>query len=151
MQMWREISSASSFADRSMTPVWRISCEPARAAAVIADIETRSAAEWYLDAFGGLIWVHLAQSDDAGESVVRGALARSSDITAHESRAALDRKAQVPPLVGHATLVRASPEVRERVAPLPPLEPALAALTRRVKQQFDPEALFDPGRMYEGV
>src|SRR5262249_11917595 len=56
MHLWREISSVSAFADDTTTPVWRISCEPARAASVVAEIETQSGAQWYLDAFGGLIW-----------------------------------------------------------------------------------------------
>lgn len=134
MQVWREISSVSAFvddpsADGSTTPVWRISCEPARAAAVIAEIEKRSAVDCYLDAFGGLIWAHLAESGDGGESAIRGAV-RSA---------------------GHATLVRASAAVREQVAPFTPLEPGLAGLTRRVKQQFDPGGLFNPGRMYQGI
>lgn len=151
MQVWRETSSVSAFVDGTTAPVWRISCEPARAAAVIAEIETRSAAEWYLDAFGGLIWARLAESDDAGEAVIRGALARSVNSPGPARNAELGKGADVAQPAGHATLVRASAEVRGRVAPFTPMEPGLAALTRRVKQQFDPDGLFNPGRMYEGV
>ena len=32
-----------------------------------------------------------------------------------------------------------------------PQPPALAALTRRVKEGFDPGRVLNPGRMYEGV
>jgi glycolate oxidase FAD binding subunit len=32
-----------------------------------------------------------------------------------------------------------------------PLSPPLAALTRRVKAAFDPDGLFNRGRMYAGV
>ena len=32
-----------------------------------------------------------------------------------------------------------------------PQAPALAALSRRVKDSFDPKRVLNPGRMYEGV
>ena len=52
---------------------------------------------------------------------------------------------------GHATLIRAPAGVRAAVDPFEPQAPALAALTGRVKRQFDPKGLFNPGRMYRGV
>ncbi len=51
---------------------------------------------------------------------------------------------------GHATLVRAPPELRARIAPFQPQPEALAALGRRVKQGFDPKGVLNPGRMYAG-
>jgi glycolate oxidase FAD binding subunit len=131
--LWKEVSSVSCFADDSTAPVWRVSAEPARAAEVVARIESAAGASCYIDCFGGVIWARVPEGPDAGESVVRGAL-QSGGRSA-----------------GHATLVRATQEVRERIAPFQPLEPGLAALTRRIKEQFDPRGLFNPGRMYEGV
>jgi glycolate oxidase FAD binding subunit len=113
--------------------IWRISVEPSSCAAVVGSIESRTGAACFFDCFGGVIWVQIPVAPDAVESVVRGALLQGGRI------------------VGHATLVRASAEVRERIAPFQPLEAALAALTRRVKQRFDPLGIFNPGRMYEGV
>jgi glycolate oxidase FAD binding subunit len=52
---------------------------------------------------------------------------------------------------GHATLIRASDAIRARVPVFEPLTPGVAALTRGVKAQFDPRAILNPGRMYEGV
>jgi glycolate oxidase FAD binding subunit len=52
---------------------------------------------------------------------------------------------------GHATLIRASAKVRARVPVFQPQPPALATLTRRVKDGFDPGRVLNPGRMYEGV
>jgi glycolate oxidase FAD binding subunit len=54
-------------------------------------------------------------------------------------------------LGGTATLIRASAETRSRIAPFTPEAPVRAALTRGVKAAFDPLALFNPGRMFEGV
>ncbi len=52
---------------------------------------------------------------------------------------------------GHATLIRASDEMRRTVPVFQPQDAALAALTARIKDGFDPERILNPGRMYEGV
>ena len=49
---------------------------------------------------------------------------------------------------GHATLVRASERVRANTDVFQPQSAALAALSRRLKQQFDPENILNPGRIY---
>jgi glycolate oxidase FAD binding subunit len=46
---------------------------------------------------------------------------------------------------GHATLFRYGDK---SVGVFQPLEPALAAIHRRLKQEFDPSGIFNPGRMY---
>ena len=51
---------------------------------------------------------------------------------------------------GHATLIRAPEGVRAAVDVFQPQAPALAALSARVKDSFDPRRLFNPGRMYAG-
>ncbi|HYS48674.1 MAG TPA: glycolate oxidase subunit GlcE, partial [Xanthobacteraceae bacterium] len=68
--------------------------------------------------------------DDAGARLVRRAVAASG---------------------GHATLVRAAPAVRAAVDVFEPQERGLAALTRRVKESFDPRGVLGPGRMYAGT
>ena len=50
-----------------------------------------------------------------------------------------------------ATLVRAPQAVRASVDPFHPETGALAALTRRVKENFDPKRVLNPGRMWAGV
>ena len=52
---------------------------------------------------------------------------------------------------GHATLVRAPAALRASVAPFGAEADALAALTRRVKESFDPQGVLGPGRMWAGV
>jgi glycolate oxidase FAD binding subunit len=52
---------------------------------------------------------------------------------------------------GHALLVRARADVRRRVPVFQPQAPALAALSARIKDGFDPKRILNPGRMYEGV
>ena len=41
--------------------------------------------------------------------------------------------------------------MRASAAVFEPLTPDLAALTRRIKESFDPKGILNPGRMYAGV
>ena len=48
---------------------------------------------------------------------------------------------------GHAMLVRADAGARSSVPVFEPQEPALAGLSRRLKAQFDPKGILNPGRI----
>ncbi|MFO0990110.1 MAG: FAD-linked oxidase C-terminal domain-containing protein [Alphaproteobacteria bacterium] len=48
-------------------------------------------------------------------------------------------------------LVRAPAALRASVAVFEPQDPVTAALTRRIKEGFDPRGVLNPGRMYAGV
>ncbi|HYD06332.1 MAG TPA: 2-hydroxy-acid oxidase, partial [Reyranella sp.] len=80
-------------------------------------------AKAFYDWSGGLIWLALPARDDADHVLVRTGL------------------------FGHATLIRAPESVRAAVPVFQPSPPALAALSSRVKESFDPKGLFNPGRM----
>jgi glycolate oxidase FAD binding subunit len=75
----------------------------------------------------------VVEPGDAGASVVRAAV---GGATGHS---------------GHATLVRGSPGLRAALPVFEPQPPALAALSRRIKDAFDPRRILNPGRMVEGV
>ena len=49
---------------------------------------------------------------------------------------------------GHATLFRATPDRRAADGVFQPLSPAMLAIHRRLKSTFDPQGLFNLGRMY---
>jgi glycolate oxidase FAD binding subunit len=51
---------------------------------------------------------------------------------------------------GHATLFRCSNDAL-RVDVFTPLEPPVAQIHHALKKSFDPNALFNPGRMYSGL
>jgi glycolate oxidase FAD binding subunit len=131
--VWRAIRDVMPFAapwasvDR---PVWRIVTTPAKGADLAGAIMAATAAEVLYDWAGGLLWIMLAPSDDAGAALVRRAVAACG---------------------GHATLVRAPPPVRAAVEVFEPQQAGLAGLTRRVKQGFDPTGVLNPGRMWAGV
>lgn len=124
-RFWGEVGGAAPLAEPRDRAVWRLSVEPSRAAAAAA----ASGGAHYFDWAGGLVWVALPESGDAGAAAVRAAVAGR----------------------GHATLMRASGAVRARVPVFEPQPPALAALAARVKRQFDPRGVLNPGRMAAGV
>jgi glycolate oxidase FAD binding subunit len=50
-----------------------------------------------------------------------------------------------------SALIRASEAQRATLGVFHPQEETLARLTRDVKAAFDPEGVFNPGRMYQGI
>ncbi|MED5395282.1 MAG: glycolate oxidase subunit GlcE [Pseudomonadota bacterium] len=129
-ELWREVRDVSYFAESIKQQVWRLSVPPASGPRVAMTILKDNPGEVFYDWGGGLIWLALDPNDDAGEPVVRAATA---DVG------------------GYATLIRAAEEVRTRVPVFQPQPEALASITRRVKEGFDPNGVLNPGRMYEGV
>ena len=113
-----------------------MSSAPTAAAALLDALEPQLDLAWLADWAGGLLWLAVPDADhdgpaDGGAAAIRAALAAPR---------------------GHATLIRGSPGLRAaRVAVFQPQEPALARLTARVKESFDPKRILNPGRMYAGV
>jgi len=130
--LWQAVRDATAFAatDGAGRPLWRVSTAPTLGPQVAAEIAAEVEAELFYDWAGGLIWIALPPLEDAGAALVRGAV-RSAG--------------------GHATLVRAPASVRAAIDVFEPQPEALAALTRRVKESFDPKRILGPGRMYAGV
>jgi glycolate dehydrogenase FAD-binding subunit len=126
-EFWREVRDAAPLDAPPGWSVWRISCPPTEGPAIVSRIRTAQPALKVLyDWSGGLVWLALPPAADAEHGVVRGALGTTG---------------------GHATLIRAPDQVRAAVPVFQPLSPALAALSGRVKESFDPRGLFNPGRM----
>jgi glycolate oxidase FAD binding subunit len=125
---WRAIRDVLPFAGDDR-PVWRVSAAPTEGAGIAAEAAKLDGA-YFFDWAGGLIWIALPPSDDAGCAAIRTAVARSG---------------------GHATLIRAPAAIRAAVAVFKPQDEGVAALTRRVKDSFDPKGILNPGRMWAGV
>ncbi len=62
------------------------------------------------------------------------------------SRPAAEVRARASELGGHATLFRGGDRSQGVFTPLPH---ALLAIQRRLKAEFDPAGIFNPGRMYQ--
>ena len=110
-------------------PVWRISTPPTAAPKVVAAITAYMECHAFYDWSGGLVWAEVLPTTDAGAADVRRVIATHG---------------------GHATLIRAEPEVRAAVEVFQPLEAGLEKLSRRLKAAFDPAGILNPGRMYPG-
>lgn len=130
LSFWREVRDVGFFIGDGERQVWKLSVPPTAGADVAREILSGTDGQSFFDWGGGLIWVSLPPAPDARHELVRDALAMGG---------------------GHATLIRAEPEVRARVPVFQPQPAPLAALTRRVKDGFDPARVLNPGRMYEGV
>ncbi|MFQ5785774.1 MAG: glycolate oxidase subunit GlcE [Alphaproteobacteria bacterium] len=128
--LWRELRDVAPFVGDDRV-VWRLSVPPAAGADVVGRIAGGIEAEAFYDWGGGLVWLAFGNAgDDGGAALVRAAI----DGTG-----------------GHATLMRADAGLRGALPVFQPQDAALAALTRRVKEGFDPHRVLNPGRMYAGV
>ncbi len=103
---------------------------PSKAPRALADIRRKLGVRYFYDWGGGLVWLAVVGADDAGASVVREAMVNTG---------------------GHATLVRASSEIRRRIDVFEPLPPAVLKLTQEIKKCFDPDRVLNFGRMYAGI
>jgi glycolate oxidase FAD binding subunit len=110
-------------------PVWRIVCPPASGGALGEQLARDTGGDVIYDWGGGLIWAALPQKTDAQAALVRQ---------------------HVGAVGGHATLVRASAEVRRNVDVFHPQPAGVAALSERVRQGFDPRNILNRGRMIRG-
>ena len=109
-------------------PLWRISTAPGKGHEIAGLITP--AAQMFYDWAGGLIWAAMPFADEPDAASIRHAVAA---------------------LGGHATLVRAPASLRASVDVFEPQEAGLAALSKRVKEGFDPKGVLNPGRMWAGV
>ena len=125
---WRAIRDGAMFAENQRHPLWRISVAPSAAPEMIRLLKDRLDIRYLFDWAGGLVWVEVPPSHDASEVLVRGSFGS-----------------------GHATLIRAPEATRAAVDVFQPQAPALAALSGRVKDAFDPRHILNPGRMYRGI
>src|SRR5947207_2586355 len=130
---WRAIAEVAPLSGLGERAVWRVSVAPARGAAIGAALERALGAAWYVDWGGGLLWLAVAEPGDAGAQAIRAAI-RGNDGQG----------------TGHATLIKGSPVLRRTLPVFEPQPAPLAALSRRVKDAFDPKHILNPGRIVEG-
>ncbi|KJS20354.1 MAG: 2-hydroxy-acid oxidase [Hoeflea sp. BRH_c9] len=125
--LWRDIRDVKPFAGASMKPVWRVSVAPSAGHQLVAALRLKTGVDAFYDWQGGLVWLCMEADPEAG--LIRQYIKALGG--------------------GHATLVRASAAIRASVPVFEPQPRALEALTRRIKDQFDPSGVLNPGRMTE--
>ncbi len=123
--IWSAVRDCIPFADGTERPVWRISMAPSETHKLVMALRMQTAVDAFYDWAGGLVWLRM-ESDPEAE-LLRGFMPKLGG--------------------GHATLVRASPAYRAAIPVFEPQAPALASLSARLKDQFDPNGILNPGRM----
>jgi len=127
--LWRGLRDGGPLISLSDQAIWRISTRPGAGPALAAAIRAKVQGRHYFDWGGGLIWI-ATPADDAAAAHVRAA------TRAHG---------------GHATLMRAPQELRAAIDVFEPLPEPLMRISREIKNRFDPDGIFNPGRMYAGI
>ncbi|GAA0779034.1 glycolate oxidase subunit GlcE [Roseibium denhamense] len=127
--LWAGIRDAAPHVGKAGT-VWRVSVAPTAGPGVVAQLKEKLPLSAFYDWSGGLVWICF-EDGELHEAELRAAVAASGG--------------------GHATLVRATGAVAASVPVFQPQPEALAALSRRLKEQFDPNGILNPGRMVTGV
>jgi glycolate oxidase FAD binding subunit len=130
--LWGSIRDVEPFAAGGALgawPVWRIVCPPASGGRLGERLSRDTGGDVIYDWGGGLIWAALPPRPDAQAALVR---------------------MRVDEVSGHATLIRASDQVRRNVDVFHPQAHGLAALSERVRQSFDPKNILNRGRLSRG-
>jgi len=131
--VWSSIRDVQPFAAGGalgVWPVWRIVCPPASGGALGQALARDSGGDVIYDWGGGLIWAALPPKSDAHAALVRQ---------------------RVDAAGGHATLIRASEQVRRQVDVFHPQVGGLAGLSERVRLSFDPKNILNRGRLIRAV
>ncbi len=123
--LWREIRDVQPYADGTARPLWRVSMAPSEAWKLVAGLRLRAGIDAYYDWQGGLLWMRMEADPEA-------------EVLRHGIRTLGG---------GHATLVRAAPQIRAEVATFEPQAPSVALLSARVRAKLDPHGIFNPGLM----
>lgn len=114
---WRWVRDAEIFKGTD-EDVWRISVKPSDGARVA---EALADARLLFDWGGGLVWAGVAAGSDV--------------------------RAKLGDIPGHATLIRADADTHARVGTFHPEPGPLAAITRGIREKFDPRGILNPGLM----
>lgn len=124
--LWREIRDVLPFVDQGSRAVWRVSMTPMMAHQMVAELRLHTGVDAFYDWQGGLAWLRMEADPEA--LLLRKLIAKYGG--------------------GHATLVRGTEEMRAHLDVFEPQPKALALLSERLRAQFDPEHILNPGRMY---
>lgn len=126
--LWQQIRDVHPYCDGTMKPLWRVSVAPSSGFQMVAALRMEAGIDAFYDWQGGLVWMRM-------EAEPEGELLRH---VMHQVGG------------GHATLLRADDAMRAGTDAFEPLPAAVAQLSERVREKFDPAGIFNPGKMVRG-
>ena len=128
--LWQQVRDARWLAEPRNEAIWRVSVPADRAPDFIAAVSAKRPIRPLLDWGGGLIWLATSSATLAGSDLIRAETAKAR---------------------GHAMLVRASEGTRGMAGVFEPQPEAVMRLSDGIKKSFDPDRVFNPGRLYAGM
>lgn len=120
--LWTGVRDLSGWADKSV--IWRINLPRASAAQLASRLEAQTGGEMMFDWAGARVWLALPEGGPHG--TIREICAASG---------------------GKTMLFKAPKELKADIPVFHPELPALASLSSRVRDAFDPQRILNPGRM----
>jgi glycolate oxidase FAD binding subunit len=123
--VWREVRDVKPYADGTERGIWCVSVAPTVGHQLVAALRLETGVDAFYDWQGGRVWLRMEADPEAG--LVRRFIKALGG--------------------GHARLVRASRAVRAVTPAFEPETPAVSALAARLREKFDPKAIFNPGLM----
>ncbi|MFD2204187.1 FAD-linked oxidase C-terminal domain-containing protein [Kiloniella antarctica] len=130
--LWRDLRDGAPLAGNPDHAVWRISVPPKSGSAYIESLNLEPDARYFYDWGGGLIWLSLPGGDNATR--LRNNLENNAES-----------------ITGHATLLMSPDGAQDQDVPNHPLGTGEHLLMRRVKENFDPKAILNPGRLFSDL
>jgi len=128
--IWRVVADVVPFAasENAGSILWRVSVPPASGGDICADLMEKTGGRTMMDWAGGRVWLQLSGSDapDGMAGTIRDVVTSAG---------------------GQADLVRAPDDMRQSIAVFHPENPALARINARIKENFDPHGILNPGRI----
>ncbi len=128
--LWAELRDVAPFLSGANDMIWRLSVPPMSGAEIIADLSLPLEFRHFYDWGGGLVWLSTPAGKLNAASRLRQAVMETG---------------------GHATLVRAPDADKRETDVFQPLSSGGGALTARLKDNFDPRRVLNPGRMYRDL
>lgn len=126
-RLWHYVADVKPFVGASDTAgmLWRVSVPPASGGQIAKRLIDATGGRVMMDWAGGLIWLQITGPDPLAKAV--------RDIASSVD--------------GLAVLVRAPADIRENTMVFHPENAALARINAKIKQNFDPEGILNPGRL----
>jgi glycolate oxidase FAD binding subunit len=127
--IWEAVRDVTPFHDFARTPaILKLSIPPASMLDLVRVIEQIGGCEWYADAGGAWVWVGICHGSP-------------------EDKINTLRR-EIASLTGSAVLYRATEAVKKNTGIYSGKSAAMNALSKRIKRSFDPQNMFNPGRLY---